>query len=174
MDTREVREGLELLFWGNILAIAALIPLIGIFFLLAGFVVQMVGLVKLKREDSNYEIAFYLVIAGIIIGFFRGGHGMFATVMQWIGMIVSCAEVYMICTGTEYCVGRYSRQAADSCVSVRAWYVVCTAAAVILGIVAQIPIIGILAVIASIVVAILQLVASIRYLMMLWKCKNVL
>lgn len=174
MDQRKVREGLELLFWGNICAVAAFIPIFGWMMLLAGFVIQLIGLVRLKKQDPYYEFAFYLVIAGIILSFFRSGNGMTATVFGWLGMIVSCAQTYMVCTGTQRCVRFWSPEAADYCASVRLWYVVCTAAALIIDIVAQIPIIGVVAWVMSLLIAVVQIAASVRYLIMLWKCKNVL
>lgn len=174
MDTEKVKSGIGLLFWGNIVALFTFIPLLGLAALVVGTVMEIMGIWKLKDQEENYNTAFLLLIAGFVVGLFAQGDGMFGTVMSWIQSLVSCATTYLICTGCSNCVAFFSRETADYCISVRSWYVICMVISLAVSIVSVIPLIGILAVPAAIVVVILQIIASIRYLIMLWKCNGVL
>lgn len=173
MDRRVVKEGLGLMFWGNIVALFGIIPIAGVVALIIGGVMQVMGIWKIKNQDQNYSMAFVLLIVGIVVGVLSGD-GFFGTLMKWASIVVSCASTYVICTGTANCVGPVSPENGEYCLSVRKQYVLCMVLSLIISVLSVIPLINILAAVAGIVVAILELIASIRYLIMLYRCKNVL
>lgn len=174
MDRDKVKSGIGLLFWGNIVALFTFVPVLGVIALIVGTVMEILGIWKLRDQEENYSTAFLLLIIGFVVGLVAQGDGMFGTVMSWLKSLVSCATTYLICTGCSNCVAPLSTETADYCISVRSWYVICMIISLAVSIVSVIPLIGILAVPAAIVVVILQIIASIRYLIMLWKCNGVL
>lgn len=173
MDRRVVKEGVGLMFWGQIIAIFSFIPIAGIVALIIGGVMQVLGIWKIKEQDQNYSMAFLLLIVGILVGLFSGD-GIFGTLMSWVGIVVSGASTYVICTGTANCVGPVSPTEGENCLSVRKWYMMCMVLSLVISVLGVIPFINIIAALASIVVLVLEIIASIRYLIMLYRCKNVL
>ena len=178
MDRQKVKSGLGLMFWGNIVALFAGIPILGVIAALVGGIMELIAIVNLRKQSENYNNAFWFTIAGIVLGLFTGGDGLWGTAMS----ILHGLATYYICTATEECVSTVSYEVADYCHSVCNWYVTCMvislAISVVMLVFSIIPILGfIVAAIGSlalIVVAIFQLIASIRFLIMLWKCQGVL
>lgn len=182
MDRGNVKKGIGLLFWGNILGLFILIPFVGVFMVIAAFIIELIGLWGLRKEDENYNTAFFLMVIGVIIGLFSGGDGAFSSLMKLLESAASLGATYMICTATSSCVAPYASDVADYCISVRTWYVTCMAISIAINLIVLvfsiIPVLGwivaALGSVAAVIVAIFQLVASIRYLIMLWKCQGVL
>ena len=117
-----------------------------------------------------------------MIGLFAGGDGLWGTAMSILHGLATLGATYYICTATEECVSIVSYEVADYCHSVCNWYVTCMvislAISVVMLVFSIIPVLGFIVAaigsIALIVVAIFQLIASIRFLIMLWKCQGVL
>ena len=155
MDRQKVKSGLGLMFWGNIVALFAVIPILGVIAALVG---------------------------GIMVGLFVGGDGLWGTAMSILHGLATLGATYYICTATEECVSTVSYEVADYCHSVCNWYVTCMVISLLIEVVmfvfSIIPLLGIIVTavgaIALVVVAIFQLIASIRFLIMLWKCQGVL
>ena len=182
MDRQKVKSGLGLMFWGNIVALFAVIPLVGWFALIAGGIMELVAIANLRKQSEKYSNAFWFTIAGIVLGLFTGGDGLWGTAMSILHGLATLGATYYICTATEECVSTVSYEVADYCHSVCNWYVICMvislAISAVMFVFSIIPILGFIVAaigsVALIVVAIFQLIASIRFLIMLWKCQGVL
>lgn len=182
MDRQKVKSGLGLMFWGNIVALFAVIPVVGWFALIAGGIMELVAIANLRKQSEKYSNAFWFTIAGIVLGLFNGGDGLWGTAMSIFHGLATLGATYYICTATEECVSTVSYEVADYCHSVCNWYVICMvislAISAVMFVFSIIPILGFIVAaigsVALIVVAIFQLIASIRFLIMLWKCQGVL
>ena len=182
MDRRKVKSGLGLMFWGNIVALFAVIPILGVIAALVGGIMELIAIVNLKAQSEKYNNAFWFTIIGIVLGLFAGGDGLWGTAMSILHGLVTLGATYYICTATEECVSIVSYEVADYCHSVCNWYVTCMVISLVIEVVmfvfSIIPLLGIIVTavgaIALVVVAIFQLIASIRFLIMLWKCQGVL
>lgn len=182
MDRQKVKSGLGLMFWGNIVALFAVIPILGVIAALVGGIMELIAIVNLKAQSEKYNNAFWFTIIGIVLGLFAGGDGLWGTAMSILQGLVTLGATYYICTATEECVSTVSYEVADYCHSVCNWYVTCMVISLLIEVVmfvfSIIPLLGIIVTavgaIALVVVAIFQLIASIRFLIMLWKCQGVL
>lgn len=182
MNLGNVKKGLGVLFWANIVGLLGVIPFIGIIAVLAAGIMELLALWQLRLEREEYRTALVLVVAGMILSLFTGGDNFFADFMQILQSIATLGATWMICTATADCVSTVSYDVADYCISVRTWYVGCMAASLIISAVmlvfSIIPLLGALVAlvgsIAMLVVVVFQLIASIRFLIMLWKCQGVL
>ena len=182
MDRQKVKSGLGLMFWGNIVALFAVIPILGVIAALVGGIMELIAIVNLRKQSENYNNAFWFTIIGIVLGLFVGGDGLWGTAMSILHGLATLGATYYICTATEECVSIVSYEVADYCHSVCNWYVTCMVISLAISaaifVFSIIPILGfIVAAIGSlalIVVAIFQLIESIRFLIMLWKCQGVL
>lgn len=182
MNRQKVKSSLGLMFWGNIVALFGVIPIVGGIAVLVGGIMELVALVKLRTQSEKYSNAFMLTIIGIVLSLFTGGDGLWGMAMQLLHGLTTLGATYFICTATEEYVRPVSYEVADYCHSVCNWYVVCMVISLAIQaamfVFSIIPILGFIVaavgVIALIVVAIFQLIASIRFLIMLWKCQRVL
>ena len=184
MDRQKVKSGLGLIFWGNIVALFAVIPILGVIAALVGGIMELIAIVNLRKQSEKYSNAFWLTIISIILGFFTNGNdgGMWSTAINLLRGLATLGATYYICTATEDCVRYVSYEVADYCRSVCNWYVICMVISLVIEVVmfvfSIIPLLGIIVTavgaIALVVVAIFQLIASIRFLIMLWKCQGVL
>ncbi len=182
MDRQKVKSSLGLMFWGNIVALCGVIPIVGVIAVLVGGVMELVALMKLRTQSEKYNNAFTFTIIGIILSLFTGGDGLWGMAMQLLYGLATLGATYYVCMATEECVRVVSYEVAEYCHSVCNWYVVCMVISLAIQaamfVFSIIPILGFVVaavgVIALIVVAIFQLIASIRFLIMLWKCQGVL
>ena len=182
MDRQKVKSGLGLMFWGNIVALFAVIPILGVIAALVGGIMELIAIVNLRKQSENYNNAFWFTIAGIVLVLFAGGDGLWGTAISILHGLATLGATYYICTATEDCVRYVSYEVADYCRSVCNWYVICMVISLVIEVVmfvfSIIPLLGIIVTavgaIALVVVAIFQLIASIRFLIMLWKCQGVL
>ena len=182
MDRQKVKSGLGLMFWGNIVALFAVIPILGGIAVLVGGIMELIAIVNLRKQSEKYNNAFWFTIAGIVLGLFTGGDGLWGIAMSILHGLATLGATYYICTATEECVSIVSYEVADYCHSVCNWYVICMVISLVIEVVmfvfSIIPLLGIIVTavgaIALVVVAIFQLIASIRFLIMLWKCQGVL
>ena len=145
---------------------------------------ELIAIVNLRKQSEKYSNAFWLTIIAIILAFFTNGNdgGMWSTAINLLRGLATLGATYYICTATEDCVRYVSYEVADYCRSVCNWYVICMVISLVIEVVmfvfSIIPLLGIIVTavgaIALVVVAIFQLIASIRFLIMLWKCQGVL
>ena len=111
-NTRKISEGLNLMYVGNIVIIAAalctllamLMPFLVILTSLAiivGGVVCLVGLVKLRNEHGDYMNALIACVLGIVFHLFSRGDSAFANFMSIANTICTLLEVYFVIRGTN-------------------------------------------------------------------------
>ncbi|MCI9672715.1 MAG: hypothetical protein HFF49_14470 [Lawsonibacter sp.] len=111
-NTRKISEGLNLMYVGNIIIIAAalctllamLMPFLVILTSLAiivGGVVCLVGLVKLRNEHGDYMNALIACVLGIVFNLFSRGDSAFANFMSIANTICTLLEVYFVIRGTN-------------------------------------------------------------------------
>ena len=79
MDRQKVKSGLGLMFWGNIVVLFAVIPILGVIAALVGGIMELIAIVNLRKQSENYNNAFWFTIAGIVLGLFTGGDGLWGT-----------------------------------------------------------------------------------------------
>lgn len=82
MDRQKVKSGLGLMFWGNIVALFAVIPILGVIAALVGGIMELIAIVNLRKQSENYNNAFWFTIAGIVLGLFAGGDGLWGTAIS--------------------------------------------------------------------------------------------
>ncbi len=111
-DTRRISEGLNLMYVGNIIAIAAslctllalLVPFLvlmtGIAILVGG-VICLVGLAKLRNEHGDYMNALVACILGIIFGLVSNNESVFGSMMDLAQSICSLIQIYFVIRGTN-------------------------------------------------------------------------
>ena len=111
-DTRKISEGLNLMYVGNIIIIAAalctllalLMPFLVILtslMIIIGGVVCLVGLVKLRNEHGDYMNALIACVLGIVFNLFSRGDSAFANFMSIANTICTLLEVYFVIRGTN-------------------------------------------------------------------------
>lgn len=176
-DTRKISEGLNLMYVGNIIIIAAalctllalLMPFLVILTSLAiiiGGVVCLVGLVKLRNEHGDYMNALIACVLGIVFGLFSNGDSTFANFMSLANTICTLFETYFVIRGTNSflrdrgCLTEVSM--GDKAWSWQLISIVVSVAAVVLALV-LLPLAFIL-VIVNLVVSIVALVFYLSYL----------
>ena len=109
-DTRKISEGLNLMYVGNIIIIAAalctllalLMPFLVILtslMIIIGGVVCLVGLVR--NEHGDYMNALIACVLGIVFGLFSNGDSAFANFMSLGNMICTLFETYFVIRGTN-------------------------------------------------------------------------
>lgn len=182
MEKKKVQTGLRLVFAGNIAGILVIIPFLGICAVIAAGILQLVGLLILRKQNEGYNMTLICTIAATLFGMCASGDSMTSSAMSLLREVASLIGTYCMCTATADCVEIVSYNASEYCISVRNWYVTCMAIGLAISAVmivfAIIPLFGtIVALIGSlalVVVAIFEFVASIRYLIMLWKSQKVL
>ena len=80
MDRQKVKSGLGLMFWGNIVALFAVIPILGGIAVLIGGIMELIAIVKLKAQSEKYNNAFWFSIIGIVLSLFTGVDGFYRSV----------------------------------------------------------------------------------------------
>ena len=86
---------------------------------------ELIAIVNLRKQSENYNNAFWFTIAGIVLGLFAGGDGLWGTAISILHGLATLGATYYICTATEECVSIVSYEVADYCHSVCNWYVTC-------------------------------------------------
>lgn len=174
-------NGLKLMFYGQIVTIIGMflswVPLVGLLIVLAGGIVNMVGLYKAGSDDQGYRTAFMLTIVGIVVNIVSSfaGNGFWGSMVNIISSVVSLAVIYFVCITT----GNLLHSIGEDALSDRGhtvWMInlVCTVVAVVVTLLAYVPVLNILAALAAIVMVIVELVGYIMYLMFLNSSSKVL
>ena len=57
MDRQKVKSGLGLMFWGNIVALFAVIPILGGIAVLVGGIMELIAIVNLRKQSEKYNNA---------------------------------------------------------------------------------------------------------------------
>ena len=113
-------NGLKLMFIGEIVALFAVVPMVGGLAALAGGIIALVGLIKLRNSDEGYKkalIMLALVVAATIVGSIMAAVAVGGTIMSSGGavggglpgvLVMSLAalvfgflQTYLVCTTTS-------------------------------------------------------------------------
>lgn len=171
-------KGMKLLFISQIGAIIsavfAVIPFIGVVGAIAAAAFGIVGVYGLYVAGQDVEEckkAMTLTLVNVIVSVV--GAFVLKSVLGIVSNILSVVIVYLVCQG----IGNALRNVGDSKSAAfgdttSKMYVVCYAIAIILSIIGLIPLIGIVAKVLLVPVAIVELVAGIRYIMFCYKSYN--
>ncbi len=170
-------SGLKLLFIAEILAIIAavltLIPVVGPILSAVAQVLILVGLYQASGDDEGYKTAFIITIVNLVVSvvsIFAGG--VFATILSIVTTILNLAVVYFVVNTTgnlAHSLGKDELAARGE----KVWklYLICAVASIVISLLSFIPI---LAAALEIVLAIVQLIAYILYLIFLNKASQAL
>lgn len=174
---------LGLLFWAHILGliatVVAFVPLLGkiayIVLLLIACVFQFYGLYVARDSHPNFKNAFYASLVSLIVAFFSSffQEGFMAGLMQVVTALVSFCITYFICTAA----GELLAEKGDTEQAVRAgliWklYAGCMAVTILVTILGHIPVLDVIAAVAVVITAVVELVAHILLIMFYYKASN--
>ena len=172
-------NGLKLMFYGEILTIIAplflLVPWVGTILILIGGVLSLVGLNQAGSDDAGYRTAFVLTIVNLVLSIvvLFVGDGFLATLIGLCSSVLSLLIVYYVCITTAnllHSIGEENLSSRGRTV----WMInlICTVVGVVISLLMYIPILNVLAMAASIIMVIVQLIGYILYLMFLYgSCK---
>ena len=162
-------SGLSKMFYGQILTILGIIPLVGWIVAIAGLVLFLVGLHEAARADEGYRAAFYVEIAILalsLLNLFLGALGIFISAL-------SLVSVYLVCNTTSSLLSaKGDLTAAARGRLVWKIYVVCAAVSIVCSILLLFPLLNVLGLVIIVPNAIASLVGSILYLMFLYQASN--
>ena len=167
-------NGLKLMFYGEILTIIAalflLVPWVGTILTLIGGIVSLLGLNQAGSDDAGYRTAFALTIANLVLSIVGAfvGDGFLATLISLCGSVLSLLIVYYVCITTAnllHSIGEENLSSRGRTV----WMInlICTVVGVVIGLLMYIPVLNILAMAASVIMVIVQLIGYILYMMFL-------
>ena len=89
-------SGLEKMFYGQILSILVIIPLVGWIAAIVGIVLFLVGLHEAAGADEGYRTAFYVEIGILVLSVLA----VFIGVLNIVTSILSLVVIYLVCTTT--------------------------------------------------------------------------
>lgn len=89
-------SGLEKMFYGQILSILVIIPLVGWIAAIVGIVLFLVGLHEAAGADEGYRTAFYVEIGILVLSVLA----VFIGVLSIVTSILSLVVIYLVCTTT--------------------------------------------------------------------------
>ena len=98
MDRQKVKSGLGLMFWGNIVALFGVIPILGVIAVLVGGIMELIAIVNLRKQSEKYSNEFWLTIIAIILAFFTNGNdgGMWSTAINLLRGLATLGATYYI------------------------------------------------------------------------------
>ena len=161
-------SGLEKMFYGQILSILVIIPLVGWIAAIVGIVLFLVGLHEAAGADEGYRTAFYVEIGILVLSVLA----VFIGVLNIVTSILSLVVIYLVCTTTAACLrskATWHGSPGTVCVEVlwglHGLVVVCS-------ILSLIPLVNILAMVVIVPASIASVVGGILLLIFLYRaCK---
>ena len=162
--------GLKLMFWGEIVTIAAvpaavLSAILGVICVLAGGIMCLVGLAKAGAAHQNFRSAMVMTVAGMVLSvlgnmFSRG----------FAASVVSFLVTYYVCTASGMLLESKGDLAqADRAALIWKLFGGCTAVSVLCILVGWIPLLNLLAAVPAVIAGVVSLVASVLYLIFLYR-----
>ena len=170
----EASQGLRKMFIAQIGAIVCTvigaIPIIGLIGALGALVFSVISIIGLHQAGKDIEgckTALYLTVANIVVSLL-GQIKAISGVADIVGKIISLAIVYFVCTSVA-AVLKSEGHAGIAAKGEKVWSInlICTVVSVICSILALIPLINIIAGIASFVIVIVSIYAGILYIIFL-------
>ena len=158
-------SGLEKMFFGQILAILVIIPLVGWIAAIAGLILFLVGLHEAAGADEGYRTAFYVQLATLVLSVLS----IFVGALDIFTSILSLVSVYLVCITTANLLSAKG----DLAMAARGrlvWKInlVCAVVSVVCSVLSIIPVANLLALVIAVPAAIAGLVGGILYLMFLY------
>lgn len=181
-NLQEAKSGLKKMFIAQIGSVACvvlmLIPLINIIAALATLVflvLSIVGLYQAGKDIEGCKTAFLLTLANLVVSVLKSflGIGILGTILTLASAAISLAVIYFVCTSVSEVMTKIgSSDVAKNGHTVWMINLICTAATVLITILALIPVLNVIANFASYIVAIASLVGSVLYMIFLYKSSN--
>lgn len=158
-------SGLEKMFFGQILAILVIIPLVGWIAAIAGLILFLVGLHEAAGADEGYRTAFYVQLATLVLSVLS----IFVGALDIFTSILSLVSVYLVCITTANLLSAKG----DLAMAARGrlvWKInlACAVVSVVCSVLSIIPVANLLALVIAVPAAIAGLVGGILYLMFLY------
>lgn len=173
MKDMTVSKALKWIFIAEILSLLAFIPVVGAILALVAFVLNLVALYGASKLDQGYHTAFVLTIVGIVLSVLAiFANGVFGSLVSIVSTVVSLGILYFVITTTcKHLESNGAAEVAQKGANVWKINLICTIAAVVLTLLAFVPV---LAVVLGVIIGIVQIVAGILYLIFLYKSYNAL
>lgn len=174
-------SGLRLLFIAQILSIVGALllwlPLVGTLLVIAGVVLELVGIYKAGEDDENYRGALVFAIALLVFEVIGGfvPEGVLSGLVEVVSGVLSLLVVFSVCNTTSNLLHSVGSEAlSQRGGTVIKIYAVCTVVSIVCRVLGVIPIINIAAGLVSIVAAIVQVVGYVMYLLFLYDSSKAL
>lgn len=181
MDSRKTAgKGLFLLFLGQILVIVAAIlsavPVLGLILAIAALACSIYGLYVASAAHESYRTAFMAQVALLVLAIISIfiPEGLFSTIFSLASDVLSMAVVYLVCSATSALLIGLDSALENRGALIWKLYLGCTLLNIILSLLVLVPIIKIFAAILMVLSFIVLLVASILYMVFLYKSQAVL
>lgn len=172
-------NGLKKMFLGEIVvligAVVVFIPILGIVGSIAaivGSILILVGLYSTRDAHPNYQYAFYMAIAGIVMNALAMifTEGFLSSLVSVGSTAVSFFQLYFICTASgELLNAKGDSYQADRATLIWKINAVCALVSIAAVLVSWIPVINVIAAVAVLVAGIAEIVAAVLYLIFLYK-----
>ncbi len=184
METIYASKGLKKMFIAQIGAavclVLALIPIINLVAAIAALAFSILNLIGLYEAGKNIEgckTAFMITIANIVLNVVTNiaGTGIIPFLLSIAGMVLQFLVTYFVCTSVAETLRKTgSEEIARSGDLVWKINLVCYLASIVISVLVLVPLLSVIAVLANYVVMIATLVASILFLIFLYKSSAVL
>lgn len=180
-------KGLKYLFLAQILtlvaAVVAIVPVLGgVVVTVLAIVVEILSIVgpyTARNAHPNFKTAFYLAVAYLVVGLISikpNGFPVFiflAGLMSIVKTVISFAFVYSVCTASEPLLeAKGDGELARRSVTIWKLFAGCILVTLVCALVSWIPLLNILAVVAKVVAAIVQLVAYVLLIIFYYKASK--
>lgn len=161
-------------------AVLMVIPIVNLLAIIGTFVfgiISLVGLYGAGKDIDGCQKAFMLTIINIVISVVSIplGSGFLGAILSIAEYVLNFMVVYLVCTSVGSVMNQIGAlEAAQKGETVWKINAVCYGVMIVVAVLGNIPVLNILAAIASIVVAIAALVAAVLYMIFLNKCSQAL
>lgn len=168
---QQASKGLRYIFIGQIVTLFSIIPLLGVIAAIAGLAISLIGYYTLSQTKTDYKPTFMLAILNLVLSIINAftGSGILNQLITIALKIISLAIVYYLCTTTAALLRGINDQLAARGRTIWSLYLICTIIQIGCTLLMYIPIINILAGIAIFLNAIVQLIASILYIIFVYR-----
>lgn len=176
-NTRQLAgKGLQYLFIGQIAVFFAFIPFLGTIILLAATILSIYGLYTLSKATQDYRTACMLALLNAVVSIFHQffSRGFMDLLLSLVSSIISFLIVYLVCTSTAHLLEGISTQLVARANLIWKLYALCTLVLVACEVISHVPIIKYLTIPVTFLIAIVQIVAQILYLIFIWRSQKVL
>ena len=171
-----VSKGLALLFAGQIIGLFTIIPFGSGILPRVSFSVTIIGFYALSKVNHDYNNAFALVIANLVIGILMliFSSGFLNDVLSIVSTIIDFLVVYLVCNTTAGYLSGVNERLVSRAGFIWRMYLICMIVILACTVLAMIPFMYLIAGVIIVITAIVQLVASILYIIFLYQSQKAL